>query len=83
MDRNEYDLVSEKDGLLPQRATYEDLRERKIRKTNFGLGVAVATVLFIWWSIYAIPSLLSIGNDKNGDNERELSFDEVRITESF
>jgi hypothetical protein len=37
----------------------------------------VATVLFLWWSIYAIPSLLSIGSDQV-DDEAELNFDEVK-----
>ena len=78
MDRNEYAVIGEKDQLLPQKAKNEDLPSQKIRKTNLGLGVVVATFLFLWWSIYAIPSLLSIGDDGPENSEVNLSFAEVR-----
>jgi hypothetical protein len=87
MERYEYEKieVDEKSGLLPQQVRNDQVRHQnwgkpEARKTNFGLGVVVATVLFLWWSVYAIPSLLSIGDD-GWDDETELSFDEVRTSQ--
>jgi hypothetical protein len=79
MDRNKCNdiMMDEKAELLPQQVRFEIPERRKTRKANFGLGVVVASVMFLWWSLYAIPSLLSIGNDGEGKDERELGFDEV------
>lgn len=48
------------------------------------LGIFVAILLFSWWSIFAIPSLLSFNQPENDGDVSEWSFDEVRrIFESY
>ena len=82
MDRAVYEesFVDEKAELLPQRVTYETQRGQDTRKRRFRPGVILAVIIWLWWSVYAIPSLLFGGDNGVGEDSGELTFDEVLRT---
>lgn len=54
----------------------DDFKRRPRRPR--ALGIFVAILLFSWWSIFAIPSLLSFNVPEDDNDVSEWSFDEVR-----
>jgi hypothetical protein len=62
--------------LLPK----QPMRKPKSRRPST-LGIVVAATIFAWWSLYAIPSILSLfRNSKGKDHAKVESFEDVCIT---
>lgn len=67
--------MSESNGLT---CIGDDFKRRPIStRRPRALGIFVAILLFLWWSLSAIPSLLSFNQPEDDSDATNWSFDEV------